>query len=220
MMTTGLKMTLSRFFACALLIPTAGFAEQAAEFDCLIEPHLVVELSSRVDGVIEKILVERGDQVEPGQVVAKLESGAEQAALEYARVRSRMIAEIKQHKANLHYGRRNESRVAELHEKQAVSSSEIDRVRTEARIAQYKLAQAEENKRLAELDLVRAVETLNRHTLRSPIKGVVVDRYLNPGESVEDRPIARSGRTHFAVWPDPAGAGGSGVSGSCDRRRV
>jgi len=176
---------------CALLVPGAGFAEEAAEFDCLIEPHMVVELSSRVDGVIEEMLIDRGDQVEPDQVVANLESGAEQAALEYARVRSQMIAEIEQHKANLHYGWRNEKRIAKLHQKQAVSSSEIDRVRTEARIAKFKLAQAEESKRLAELDLIRANETVERHTIRSPIKGVVVERYLNPGESVEDKAIVK-----------------------------
>lgn len=174
--------------ACALLVPGAGLAE---EFDCLIEPHMVVELSSRVDGVIKDMLVDRGDQVEPDQAVARLESGAEQAALEYARARSQMDSEIEQHKANLHYGWRNEKRIAELHQKQAVSSSEIDRVRTEARIAKFKLAQAEENKRLAELDLVRASETMERHTIRSPIKGVVVERYLNPGESVEDKAIVK-----------------------------
>jgi RND family efflux transporter MFP subunit len=191
MRTNGLKKVLTGLCVGAWLLPVAADAEQSSEFDCLIEPHMVIELSSRVDGIIKKMGVDRGDQIEPGQVIAKLESSAEQAALEYARARARMIAEVEQHKANLLYGQRNESRIAELHQKQAVSSSEIDRVRTEARIAQFKLAQAEENKRLAELDLQRAVETLNRHTIRSPIKGVVVDRYLNPGESVEDKAIVK-----------------------------
>ena len=175
----------------ALLSQGAGVAEDVADFECLIEPYLVVELSSRVDGVIEEMLVDRGDQIERQQVVAKLESGAEQAALEYARSRAQMIAEIEQYKTSLHYNWRTENRIQELHAKDAVSSSEIDRVRTEAQIARYKLAHAEENKRLAELDLVRAAETLERHTIRSPIKGVVVERYLNPGESVEDRAVVK-----------------------------
>ena len=32
---------------------------------------------------------------------------------------------------------------------------------------------------------------LKRHTIRSPIDGVVAERYLDPGESVEDKPIVR-----------------------------
>lgn len=175
----------------ALVLSGAEAAGEAPEFDCLIEPHMVVELSSRVDGIIEEMLVDRGDQIALNQVVARLESGAEQAALEYARTRSQMMAEIEQYKASLHYNWRNENRIQELHAKKAVSSSEIDRAQTEARIARYKLAQAEENKRLAEIDLVRARETLERHTIRSPIQGVVVDRYLNPGESVEDKAIVK-----------------------------
>ena len=51
--------------------------------------------------------------------------------------------------------------------------------------------QALETNRIAELELARATETLKRHTIHSPIDGVVVERYLNPGESVEDRPILK-----------------------------
>ena len=40
---------------------------------------------------------------------------------------------------------------------------------------------------------LRAVreEILRRHVIRSPVRGVVVHRYLSPGESAEDRPILR-----------------------------
>jgi RND family efflux transporter MFP subunit len=164
---------------------------QRNSFDCVIEPSMVVELSSRVDGIIETMLVERGDTIEPDTVVAKLESGAEAVAVAHARVRSEMEAEIRSLKASLAYGWRSLNRLDELHKKQNVSTDEIDRVKTETRVAKHKLQQAEENKRLAELELARAEETLKRHTIRSPIGGVVAERYLNPGESVEDRPVVK-----------------------------
>jgi RND family efflux transporter MFP subunit len=170
---------------------TAVVAAERNSFDCVIEPSMVVELSSRVDGIIETMLVERGDLIEAETVIAMLESGAETVAVAHARARSEMEAEIRSLKASLAYDWRNQKRLNALHKKQAISTDEIDRAKTETRVAQHKLQQAEENKRLAELELSRAEETLKRHTIRSPIGGVVAERYLNPGESVEDRPVIK-----------------------------
>ena len=170
---------------------TTVVAAERNSFDCVIEPSMVVELSSRVDGIIETMLVERGDMIEADTVIAKLESGAEAVAVAHARARSEMEAEIRSLKASLAYDWRNQKRLNKLHKKQAISTDEIDRAKTETRVAQHKLQQAEENKRLAELELARAEETLKRHTIRSPIGGVVAERYLNPGESVEDRPVIK-----------------------------
>jgi RND family efflux transporter MFP subunit len=172
-------------------LPLDVYADAGTEFECMIEPSMVVELSSRIDGIVEHVLVERGDEVEPGQIVARLESGVEEAALSYARVRSQMNAEIEQYKTNLNYSQRQAERMGVLYQKQSVASSEIDRARTEAKVARFKLTQAQENKRLAELDLRRAQALVERHTIRSPIRGIVVDRYVNPGESVEDKPITK-----------------------------
>ena len=161
------------------------------QLDCVIEPGMVVELSSRIDGILESLNVERGDWVEADEEIARLESGAESAAVDYAQARAVMEAEIRSLKVSLAYGWRNRKRLSELHKKELVSTEEIDRVKTETRIAKHKLQQAEENKRLAELELLRASETLKRHTVRSPIDGVIAERYVNPGESVEDRPIVK-----------------------------
>jgi len=176
----------------ALLSISTGFtAEEQSEFDCVIEPHMEVELSSRVDGILEKVLVDRGDHVKPNQLVARLESGVEKAAVEYARARTEMNAEIQSHQVSVNFGVRNQDRIAELHEKKAVSFTEVDQVRTETEIAKFSLLKAKENNQLAKLELARAEETLKRQSIRSPIRGVVVERYLNPGESVEDQPIIK-----------------------------
>jgi RND family efflux transporter MFP subunit len=177
--------------ALTWLFAAPALAAGPNEFDCVVEPGMVVELSSRVDGVIESMLVERGDRVEADQVIAKLDSGAEVAAVDYAQARAGMEAEIRSLKASLDYGWRNEKRLNELYKKGTISADELDRVKTETRIARHKLQQAEENKRLAELELARSEETLKLQTIHSPISGVVAERYLNPGESVEERPIIK-----------------------------
>lgn len=45
------------------------------------------------------------------------------------------------------------------------------------------------NRRLAELELNRAIAELGQRALRSPITGVVVKRFLSPGEFVNRNPI-------------------------------
>jgi multidrug efflux pump subunit AcrA (membrane-fusion protein) len=53
------------------------------------------------------------------------------------------------------------------------------------------LAEEVENLGLAELEYKRSVEVLNRMTIRSPISGVVMERFLSPGEYVENQPVLK-----------------------------
>ena len=186
-----LKKWLLGLSVVVLLLPVVGIADDLSGFDCVIEPHMVVELSSDEDGIIEQVFVDRGDRVEADQAVAKLESGVEEASLNYASERAGMEAEIHSHEVSWAYGLKNQKRISELSKQQAIALNELDRVRAETRIEKFKMLQAKENKRLAELEHARSIETLKRHTIHSPINGVVVERYLNPGESAEDKPILK-----------------------------
>jgi hypothetical protein len=56
-----------------LLMPASVIAAEG--FDCLIEPNMVVDVSSAVEGVVERFHVERSDFVEEGQLLLELESG-------------------------------------------------------------------------------------------------------------------------------------------------
>jgi multidrug efflux pump subunit AcrA (membrane-fusion protein) len=62
---------------------------------CLIAPHSVINLNSPVEGVLRSIAIDRGDHVTKGQVVAKLESGVEQAAVAVARARAGTEVSVK-----------------------------------------------------------------------------------------------------------------------------
>jgi multidrug efflux pump subunit AcrA (membrane-fusion protein) len=65
-------------------------ASEAAgvELDCLIGPHVVVAVSSPVEGVVETIAVDRGDLVGKGHVLATLESSVERASVALAAARA------------------------------------------------------------------------------------------------------------------------------------
>lgn len=174
----------------------AFFAAQASavaipQLDCVVEPHMVVDLSTQIDSIVETMHVERGDIVEKDQILVTLDSGVERAAVESARARADANADIRAGQVNVAFAERREERVQSLLEDNAVSTDQFDEVETETRLARLQLDQAEEATRLARLELHRAEETLRRHTIRSPIDGVVVQRYLSPGESVRFQPMLR-----------------------------
>jgi RND family efflux transporter MFP subunit len=164
---------------------------EAAEFDGVIEPYMVVKVGSGVYGVLETVDVDRGDFVKKGQVLATLQSGVEKATMEAARVRAELEATIKAKQANLDFYARKKQMNEELYKKQVVPFSQMDEIETNRILAENQLQEALENKRLAELDYKRTVEVVNRLTIRSPINGVVVERNLSPGEYIENQSIMK-----------------------------
>lgn len=173
----------------ALAAAELGAAEPGLEFECLIEPNMMIEVSSPVDGVIDSIEVDKADVVKAGQVLAQLEASVQRAQVEQARARAAMDGEIRAAQENVKFTQRKLKRINDLYSSQAVAPQQKDEVETEARLASMDLRKAKEDKRLAELELQKAIEALNQRTVRSPIEGVVVQRFLSPGESVKDKPI-------------------------------
>jgi hypothetical protein len=57
-------------------------------FNCLIEPNQTVDLGAPVTGLLDQVLVNRADRIVKGQILARLESRAEMAAMELARFKS------------------------------------------------------------------------------------------------------------------------------------
>ncbi len=151
-------------FAVGFLSMAAGPVDPGVGHDGLIEPYEVVELSSQVPGILEEVTVERGGSVEKGQVLVRLKSGLERVAVDRAR-------------AQLEFSKRRAERNKELFQKELLSIHEQDEMETEIQIARLQLKEAEER--------------LALRTIRSPIRGVVVDRTVSPGEYVGDRPMLK-----------------------------
>ncbi|MCF8038756.1 MAG: efflux RND transporter periplasmic adaptor subunit [Desulfohalobiaceae bacterium] len=161
----------------------------SAEFDGLIEPRLVVNVGSCIPGVLESVTVERGDMVKEGQVLASLQSGVEKATMELAKTRAEMETTIHAKKAELALALKTQNRYKNLVEKEMIPYHEWDEVETQRILAEFRLNEAIENKRLAEMEYKRSLEMYERTTICSPLTGVVVERFLNQGEYVEDQPV-------------------------------
>lgn len=179
--------------ATLLLLACSGFvqATEPPEADCIIMPRATVEVGSAVPGLIEELLVERGERVEQGQVLGKLESKVEQATLAVAKARADMINEIKLGRINLAFDQRQQKRVNTLYERKSVSLHNKDEASTDAKLSYWRLSEAVEKQQLKELEMQRAQAVLDRRVLRSPISGTVVERYKSVGEYVEDESLLK-----------------------------
>lgn len=87
-----------------------GAMAAARELDCLIEPFVVVTVSSPAVGLLEQVAVDRGDIVAEGQVIAVLDSHVETAtsAVEHARARltNDRLADLELRKSTAELARR------------------------------------------------------------------------------------------------------------------
>ncbi|MBR0975313.1 MULTISPECIES: efflux RND transporter periplasmic adaptor subunit [Bradyrhizobium] len=157
------------------------------QFDCLIQPKMVLKLGTSVPGLLSEMLVDRGDIIKRGEVVARLESGVEQAAVSLAKTRAENEATVRSSMAKLEFQRRKDERSKLLRKNDSVSAAVADEAETSARVAEQDVEEAKVNLALAGLEVARANEVLKLRTIRSPIDGVVVERKLGPGEYAFDQ---------------------------------
>lgn len=181
--TTIYILTLTFFFLSA----TAALCE-TIEYEGLIEPYEVVEIGAPAEGIVAKVMVDRSSKVKRGQILVELESSVERATLEKARTMATFDGEIDLQQAQLAYTKRVNQRVRQL---AVISNQEKDQVATEIMLTEHRLKKARENRILAELEVEKMRAMLARRSIISPLTGVVVDRYVSPGEYVSNQPLLR-----------------------------
>lgn len=161
------------------------------EFEGLIEPYEVVDIGTPVEGVVDQVYVERSTLVKKGESLVHLESSVEDAVVQRSMALVKIEGEIKVQQERLAYARRKHTRVEELFKSDAISAEKRDEAVTEVSLALAHLQKAKEDRMLAKLDLDRAKAMLNRRTIKSPVSGVVVERFVSPGEFVDNQPLLR-----------------------------
>jgi membrane fusion protein, heavy metal efflux system len=158
---------------------------------CLVEPSIVVDVSSPVAGLLDRVSVERGDIVSKGQLVASLESRVERASVELALTKLKNDAEIRSAESNEDFARKKHARNENLHRDGVVSAQVREQAETEAALAVEKLKQTKEARAVTEQEVHLARSQLSLKTIASPITGMVVERYLSAGERADEKPILK-----------------------------
>jgi len=145
----------------------------------------MVELGAPVSGLIDKVLVKRGDRVSRGEVLASLDSHAEQAAADLAHYKSQLVGPAQLAQSKIEFSQRKFDRRRDMAAEKLMSRQDSDDAESELKQAQAELVTAKENREEARLEYVQQSAQLNLRTLRSPFDGVVVDQMMWPGEIFE-----------------------------------
>ena len=161
-----------------------------------IEPEEVIDVGAQVAGLIQSFGVDPrepsktisyGSRVEQGTVLARLDSALFQARVAQTRGQvAKAEADIEQAQAKLRQASRELERIKRLRSrgKAIVAEQEYD-----AGVANYESAKAtslvsESALVVARADLEEATVNLGYTTIRSPVKGIILDRRINIGQTV------------------------------------
>ncbi len=175
-----------------LLCLAATSAHAEDRFDCIMDPSLVIEVGSAVDGLIKDAFVTRGDDIVKGQLIAQLDARVEEAALAYARELAESGSPIEIAQIRLELIQNEVKRAERLLETNLVADSVVEALISRQSEAALELRQAENNQRLASLEQSRVATQLAQHEIRSPIDGIVITRMMSPGEFVYSQaPVAQ-----------------------------
>lgn len=141
--------------------------------------------------MVEKIQVERGDLVQAGQALVQLRADVERANAGVAGTRARVNADVLSAQAALSLAEQKMRRAEELVAVKFVSTQAVDQAAAELEQARQKLIQTTSQQRIWGEERRVAEAQLALRTVRSPFAGVVVERFVNQGERVEEKPLMR-----------------------------
>ncbi len=149
-------------------------------------------VSAQITGTLTQVLIEEGERVEAGQVLATLEDAAQKAMLAQAQARLHAAqAQLSQVRAQLAQSQRDEVRAAELLGRHLVSQQAVELARTQV-VSQRALAEAQAREvDVAQANVHAAQVQLDYCTVRAPFAGVVTAKAAQVGEIVS--PLSAGG---------------------------
>ncbi|HEY8048584.1 MAG TPA: efflux RND transporter periplasmic adaptor subunit [Ramlibacter sp.] len=167
----------------------AGAVLQATGY---VTAHRQATVSAQITGTLTKVLIEEGESVKQGQVIAQLEDNGLRAAYEVARANARAAqAQVEQARAQLAQAKSDAQRQDELVAKGMVSRQAAEQSRTalaaaaatlDARVREAEAARAQESQAKVNFDYT---------VIRAPFSGVITEKAAQVGEIVS--PLSAGG---------------------------
>jgi len=188
--------------------PTRGSLVATIIATGTIEPEEVIDVGAQVAGQIiafgqdptdSKRTIDYGSQVEQGTVLARIDDSLYAPEVDIARADLGLCtadvrhaeSELEQSRSTLHKAERDWDRTQRLAATHSISQNDFDAAQNAWEMAKASVPAAEADldkaKRAVEKargTLVKAEKNLTYCTIKSPVKGIIIDRRVNVGQTV------------------------------------
>jgi HlyD family secretion protein len=149
-------------------------------------------VAAEVTGKVIEVYVDEGMTVTAGQVVAKLDSVLADSDLALARSRAAAAeAAADMVAADLEEAERVLGRTQSLSKNSYASAADLTKAEARSGVLRAQLTKTRAELATARLDATRAASVLEKHAIKAPFAGVVVDRSAQPGEMIS--PVSAGG---------------------------
>ncbi len=180
--------------ATATAISSGGAAQGAALLDAsgYVVARRQATVSSKITGMVQQVLIEEGDHVQAGQVIARLDpsnarASEVQSQAQVGQAQANMqLAQAALADANIKYQRYRGAAGQGI-----IATQAIDDTRTAYDSARSNLAVSRSALAVSQAQLEVARRSLDDTIVRAPFAGVVTDKAAQPGEIVS--PVSAGG---------------------------
>lgn len=166
--------------ALALVRPGVVDGETVEGF---IEPNQRIEISSASDpATVKEIFVREGDHVQPGELMATLNTSVLEASLVIAQKRAAMHGRLEAAQAELDLRADRLHKLMRLRSEGHASPAELERAKADHAVAKAQWELTKEELELAKLECHLIEAQIQERRFESPIQGLVVEVLREPGE--------------------------------------
>jgi RND family efflux transporter MFP subunit len=160
-------------------------------------------VAAEITGKVVEVFIDEGMTVTEGQIVARLDSVLAERDFELARSRVETAdAAVAAISADLEDATRIMTRVQTLSQKNFATEADLTKAQTRAGVLSAQLRQAQSQFETAKIDARRSGSMLDKHQIRAPFAGVVVDRSAQPGEMISPMSVGGYTRTGICTIVD------------------
>jgi multidrug resistance efflux pump len=142
----------------------------------------VVEVAARCAGVIREVMVQEGEFVKKGQVLARQEDDDATLAVNSARAAvAQARSQLALTEVNINTARREHERLSKLAPSNLIAQQQLDQSSDAIATAQAQLGIQQAAVATAQAQLAQTVYNKDLTVIRAPMDGKIIRRFANPG---------------------------------------
>lgn len=150
-----------------------------------LEALVTVEVGSQISGQVTQVLVDYNDRVRKGEVLAILDPQTQRSAVEQSQAAiAAANASVAQAQANVQLAQAEYDRQKFLFDRGIIAQAALDTASATLATARASVRSAQAQVQQQQANLRSNQANLGRTTITAPIDGVVIDRQIEPGQTV------------------------------------